>query len=40
MTVKFTNENTKTTPKLNINNTGAKEIRDYKGDLLEEGAYK
>lgn len=40
MTVKFTSSNTTTTPTLNVNGTGAKQIRDYAGNTLTEAAYK
>jgi hypothetical protein len=40
ITVKFTNANTSTTPTLNINSTGAKQIRNYSGSALTEAEYK
>ena len=40
MTVKFTNANTTTTPTLNVNDTGAKVIRDYNGNELTKAAYE
>lgn len=36
ITVKFTNENTVTSPTLNVNSTGAKGIRNYSGGTLSE----
>ena len=39
VTVKFTNKNETTTPTLNINNTGAKSIKDYVGNALDSAAY-
>lgn len=38
VTVKFTSKNTAATPTLNVNNTGAKQIRDYNGDELTKEA--
>lgn len=38
--VKFSNANTHATPTLNVNSTGAKEIRSYSGAALAEGEYK
>ena len=38
MTVKFTSKNTAVTPTLNVNNTGAKTIRDYNGNELTKAA--
>lgn len=40
VTVKFTNENTTTSPTLNVNSTGAKGIRTYSGGTLSEDEYK
>ena len=41
VTVKFTNENTATTPTLNVNSTGAKTIKAYTGTAaLTEAEYK
>ena len=40
MTVKFTSANTAGTPTLNVNGSGAKQIRDYAGNALTEAAYK
>ncbi len=38
VTVKFTSKNTAVTPTLNVNHTGAKEIRDYNGNELTKEA--
>ena len=40
ITVKFTNNNTATTPTLNVNSTGAKTIKTYAGAALSETEYK
>lgn len=40
MTVKFTSKNTTTAPTLNINNTGAKPIKDFNGNDLTKAAYE
>lgn len=40
ITVKFTNNNTASTPTLNINSTGAKSIKTYSGANLSEAEYK
>ena len=40
ITVKFTNENTASTPTLNINSTGAKTIKTYSGGALSADEYK
>lgn len=39
MTVKFTSKNTTTAPTLNVNNTGAKPIKDFNGNDLDSDAY-
>ena len=40
VTVKFSTANTATTPTLNVNSTGAKTIKGYKGAALTEKEYK
>ena len=40
ISVTFTNANTAATPTLNVNGTGAKQIRSYVGVALAEGEYK
>ena len=39
VTVKFTSKNTTTAPTLNVNNTGAKPIKDFNGNDLDSDAY-